>query len=44
MKNNFVAKNANKFNKAKVFKDRKKSSKKVRGTKHKLKEIPNESE
>lgn len=43
MKNNFVAKNANKFNKAKVFKDRKKASKKVRETKHKLKEIPNES-
>ena len=39
MKDNFVAKNANKFNKAKVFKDRKKASKKIRGQKHKDKSV-----
>ena len=38
MKNNFVAKHANKYNKAKVFKDRKKASKKIRGSKHKSQE------
>lgn len=36
MRNNLVAKHANKYNKAKVFKDRKKASKKIRGSKHKL--------
>jgi len=39
MKDNFVAKNADKFNKAKVFKDRKKASKKGRGQKHKDKSV-----
>ena len=34
MKNNLVAKHARQFNKAHVFKDRKKASKRVRGNKH----------
>ena len=32
--NNLVAKNARAYNKAHVFKDRKKASKRVRGAKH----------
>lgn len=32
--NNLVAKHARQFNKAHVFKDRKKASKRVRGAKH----------
>ena len=34
MKNNLVAKHARTYNKAHVFKDRKKASKRVRGNKH----------